>query len=838
MPSQKRIMLVEASPRVVQSKAYATLNPADKYSSITLSGGNLIATRGAGGVTYGIVRGTVALIGRSTYWETQRNSGTARAGICTSAQSLTGTLGTGTTNVAGPDASGNCVYNGVTTATVGAVSTSDIIGHWYDAGSGLYRVRKNNGAWQTVNAKADSSRVGWFPCIQLNASSAMRIGFGSAFTYAAPAGVSIGVFTQADPATTTVYFSSDKFNTFAADTPSNTHYFARIKGGSDVVISRSVRSWLHGSNTSSSRGTLTVLNGDRRLDAWNDYVWRDAKYTIYAGYEGDARSAFTVWAAGVIDDLSWDNEGNLILALADPLARLERSIQTALYPDDAANAQIANTGKPIALGRPLYCQGVLLSTATTGPLAFAYDVHDDAVQFIASVYDKGDVFAAPPTDWDYLPARTGAKLVNLPDNPVVINPQGAMESGTDYLATIGSFIGIWTGSPSTPPGWSQGASSGGVAGLVTNALPGARYQSNGAGIASLNTLVGFLPGVTEVVRIDVMFTAWSSGQLSVRLTNFGASFQDVVFAPSGPGMMTIVVTRPAAQTAVQPFSNFTACDYTVGSIRITPVTLIERLPAWIKYLCVTKGPLTTGDLDTTAINALDAAAPYRLAKYISSGEQIKDVLAQTMDSFCGWITTNRMGQITVGRMQRPTAAPTLILDKSNIRSIRPSIDLAKGFTTRLAGRFNNRVHSDSEIVTSATPALRAELSAEWGSIKTAYPALSVLTTDPNNLMSRVKITDKHAESAPPQPTLLQEPDDLQAEINRVADMRIAGDSMFVEIQADLDAATADALELGIAASVTYPIQQFDSPRTGVLLDAEVAFHRRSVSLLLLILPEA
>ncbi|WEN13709.1 hypothetical protein PY254_10675 [Rhodanobacter sp. AS-Z3] len=129
--------------------AYTTLNPSDKSSSITLSGGNLVATGNT--ATSGIVRSIKAITDKK-YFEcvisgpNVGNTATWAAGIANASASLTGSLGYSDANGwAFWAANLGARHNGITTVTIGAYAPN-VLGFAVDETSGNMWI-SINGVW-------------------------------------------------------------------------------------------------------------------------------------------------------------------------------------------------------------------------------------------------------------------------------------------------------------------------------------------------------------------------------------------------------------------------------------------------------------------------------------------------------------------------------------------------------------------------------------------------------------------------------------------------------------------------------------------------------------------
>jgi len=122
---------------------YATWNPADKAATITLSGGDLIATDTSGSPETG-VRATVGVSSGRWYWENKiTSSTTATMGIATSAADLNNQVGFDTFGHGYISGTGEYITNNTPVAFGASFTTSDVIGFALDMDAGTLEVYKN-----------------------------------------------------------------------------------------------------------------------------------------------------------------------------------------------------------------------------------------------------------------------------------------------------------------------------------------------------------------------------------------------------------------------------------------------------------------------------------------------------------------------------------------------------------------------------------------------------------------------------------------------------------------------------------------------------------------------
>ena len=256
----------------------------------------------------------------------------------------------------------------------------------------------------------------------------------------------------------------------------------------------------------------------------------------------------------------------------------------------------------------------------------------------------------------------------------------------------------------------------------------------------------------------------------------------------------------------------------------TPTT---RLPEFVRAV-VGDRYLPDGSysdsVDVTAIEAVDASAPYVIGCYYDAPITGLSVLRQALDSWCGWVTSTRDGRLTVGRLvRRPLFPSGPRRRRGQIISARTSIDTAARQSTPLAGLRHHTRHSDSDIATSVDDALRADLKAEY-TIKTGATPMPPAYG--------------HATGATPIPTMLQDADQLQGAADYITDLFGGGPCTWYEVDAAISSQIADGLEMGQWIHATHPIEGLDAGRWLCLLGASIRFYRRRATLLLLDIPDA
>lgn len=453
MTQKRRILLAEFNLRAPPSREYAAWNAADKASRITVLSDVDVAYVGTGGrpPPWHGIRADKPLVSGAYYWETSLYSDIGLFDFEFGVLRYPGVDGqwldqqpSTLTYVLAVRRNGGVYVNNFLVGSVGAsIGVGDVLRWWVDVDANTVSVALNSGSWATIVSPYPISTLDLRPVFSANQPTGAIANFGAdldntPFVYDVPTGARSGVYSVTPGDAENLYFSSEAFaGLHPAPFPFYVQYDPRISADQDVEIERRGSCWVWGGQSSSRRGSLTLVNSDGGLDYLIDYEWRNATLKIYSGYEGEERHQYTSWTTVKVDRIDTTDNRRFVLVLADPLVSLDKPLQPALYPDDQENEQLIGRPKPIVMGRPMYCPAVRLDTH---PAVRDYDVHDGyevgsflgGLDSIAAVYDCGDIFDSPG---DWTPRIVDSKLVGftLADPPhglIVCNPVGPKESGT------------------------------------------------------------------------------------------------------------------------------------------------------------------------------------------------------------------------------------------------------------------------------------------------------------------------------------------------------------------------------------------------------------------------
>lgn len=195
------MQMLLASGGGVPAGTYATWNPSDKASNVTLSNGNLTYAKATGAPPYGLVRATVGKTTGKWYWEiTLQTSGEIlEVGLATSAPLVeTQDLGA---NIAITTAFSYFPYNGNVYTNAGVVATwtaaiaGDVMGVAVDFDAATFKLYKNNSLLGTYSYSL-SGTIYAAICCGGSAATNGTANFGAtALTYTPPAGYNAGLYT-------------------------------------------------------------------------------------------------------------------------------------------------------------------------------------------------------------------------------------------------------------------------------------------------------------------------------------------------------------------------------------------------------------------------------------------------------------------------------------------------------------------------------------------------------------------------------------------------------------------------------------------------------------------
>jgi len=288
---------------------YATWNPSDMATDLTLTSGNLILTKNASNAWHG-VRSTIAPTSGKWYWEIHEgvvtSGNTPYAAILTGDANLTGAWDTASspTNVysygdAGGD--GNC-------AGIGWTSTipvqGDVIGVAYDVDGGTVAFYLNN----VLEHTCTNVPSGLYAGTQIyNSGDTDTVNFGAtSLTYSPPSGYNAGLYSGARTVNRIAKFttSTDFGNSLFSDDGSNMtltsgNLFMQIGSLIDTITGGAL-------NFGTTYATTMTFGRSGQYAIFNSNVGIGTTSPLSLFSIGTAGNAFRVNSSGAVEEGTWN----------------------------------------------------------------------------------------------------------------------------------------------------------------------------------------------------------------------------------------------------------------------------------------------------------------------------------------------------------------------------------------------------------------------------------------------------------------------------------------------------------------------------------------------------
>lgn len=484
----------------------------------------------------------------------------------------------------------------------------------------------------------------------------------------------------------TIYVGTHGYVTTAADTPASTCFEARLVN--DLSFSRSVGLAFFDTppRGTQSFGVIDVINADGAYDSHVGTSLRDKAVTVKRGETGNAYSTFTTVATLVVDRVEFDGEKVIRFYVKDIAAKLDRPLQQNTYPTTHPVAALRGRPRPLCVGR-VY-QVPALQTNATGNGQF--DLHEDDNWIgIEQLCDQGATLVeGTGYERSTVTGVYGFERLTAIGGKQVATVLGAFKVGTTHIDEAFTSLANWTET--------NGGAGGRDASISSNQLS----MVNTAGGADLhldfNTSISATRDKYFVYQVDC--TAWTSGSCQIRSSGVSAVIEKTIDAV---GHYSGVIRAAASYTFRLTATNGSNCSLLLDNLKLYEVTPIEGLADLITYLTVTKGPLVSGDMDSTTIAAVESATGYKYGFHSVDPVSIASVLDQVATSIGGAWWIDRNGDLKIGRLTAPTGTAAFTFDQSSIKAgMQIQFDEAKGLSNRILAKRNWAPYAESELVAS------------------------------------------------------------------------------------------------------------------------------------------
>lgn len=178
---------------------FATLNPADKDTNITLSNGNLTAVNGSTG-SWKSVRSTISVSTGKWYWETTINAtdaaNDALTGIALGTDPMDNFCGAYSTGWGYYGGAGIKLNNSASSAYGATFTTGDVIGTALDIGGGTVEMYKNGVSQGVMFTGLTGPMFAMPSCFAGSPTTQITMNFGATpFAFSVPGGYNPGLYT-------------------------------------------------------------------------------------------------------------------------------------------------------------------------------------------------------------------------------------------------------------------------------------------------------------------------------------------------------------------------------------------------------------------------------------------------------------------------------------------------------------------------------------------------------------------------------------------------------------------------------------------------------------------
>lgn len=558
-----------------------------------------------------------------------------------------------------------------------------------------------------------------------------------------------------------------------------------------AVLSRSVSFWPSGDSSGAQKSALvvTIDNPDGRYNPLLGGAMRDAPVVLQSLEAGEDLDDAETLASFVFESCEAIGEGQLRITLLDDMTLLERSAQRRYFRPDA-ESNVASAPWPTTIGA---CFSVEPPCYDIDELLYAID--SEGASNVGKVRDKGDPldqYAMPDPDYTIIGAGEAVDLFNEPIGTVTVDaavtgpgyvpptPTDALSgTGAPFAGTIGAGITGWTRVGDTAGSTPFYSGSGQVTLPQEYDQLEGYIQTPGSDILAdtsyrwyitvhgLTTKVTTLPaylGISLAGTPSIFNLIWSVLSDSVTLP---ATFTGVI-APSGSARKFSVFYRGNDDAIGDPnqtiISNVVVYELPPEDTSASDDDVENALPAlnltgMVSEIMSRAGrPAAYWDSDDT--DGIDTDSGYRGSGWHSEGQWVpRAALNDILAGYSGAMYKDETGVLRFTRLLFPedeTATTSALRKAQMLTELLPSYDRAPGLTNTIACRKNWRVLAEGELVTDeieVTMALRRKLARPFRFHRSSGEQLA-----PGY---------EHAEDAPPLETMLVDPLDAQAEIERV-----------------------------------------------------------------------
>ena len=730
----------------------------------------------------------------------------AIVGIVTADASLSDYVGADAYGIGYDLASGEVLNAGVVLTTITAADKGDIISIQADLAEQQVLIYLNGALLHTEPLPSSMAGAAIYPAASMGsdieADGRVFMNAGQrAFEY--PLADSDGWYSIPVTIDTVRIADTQSYFTAGSDEIPHAEYYGCVAAQSVTVV-RSLNFWPWGDTR--SRGTaaqFAINDPDGRYDLLIGANVRDLEATIHSVPDGGTPFASAdLVGSFVVERVTAPNDGQKVITFRDRTAVLDQPVQTRLFLPNLPE-EIANRPIPIRLGVTRSIEPLLIDSGLASSGAFpVFQVSDAPLQGLGILRDKGDPLDLG-VDWSVRAGQQQIELVNNPEGKLTFDCSsvGGSSVPTNILPTT---LADWdaasnvTGTTVLTFGPILSAVENQLAAYVEEnaVLTAGRVYSYIIAIDSITAAVGAIGTANRILIGENLTPGIPNTQDSPHAAfsspgTYSGTFTAAATGPFSVALRVVAgVSCSAVVSALRLFEGANAVSDT-----LQPITL----EGFAREVLQTRGGLRSDQWSAADAAAIDTATGYGLGFSATEPVSVGQALQAALVGFGACYWQDRAGVIRFTRLIDPASqTPTgTITQDSMLSDLAVSRDDAPGLTAQIAGRRNYTVLNDTDFVTDFVEvplALRKTLGRRFRAIRTTGVPF------PSEYAHARGATD-------PLETLIDEPESLQAEIDRVAALY---QTVRYFYQLDVPFEALSGYELGQTWTLEYPRYGLDA----------------------------
>ena len=585
------------------------------------------------------------------------------------------------------------------------------------------------------------------------------------FAYAAQYGADARPWTEAFTPIGPFYLADDPYLTLSTDSEPNRRFEGRLQTDSVATLRKSL--WFWPWDTALKQKTsasFNLANHDGRFDALAIADMRDGPVQLRVLPAGEASYDHAFWLPELlIDAVTVRDDATIVVSLTDPLV-LTQNIATVAQVNAATEAGASNAQFPWTFGVACSVPPIPIGGSLTHSLG------DDPSVGATLIRDKGYPYTptANPPDWTrdafgnvslarvpagIVTADVGAWNCALAANGATVSSSSALAGypvstliNGDSTGSVGGNWAIWNqGTAGHYPEWATVTFSAEqtIDRVVVVSLQDGATQAGAPAPTEVTTGTAYVVAAFDVDVWNAATNAWVrvasvTGNTLIRRT--------VRFDPISTRQIRITIN-----STPKPYLHLV-------EIEAWTVPVASTFDRAITYLASRSGGAMPQGVDTFEVDdTMGYAGP--IGFHTASQVKIADVCQKVADSFNACLFLSQTGEFRGTVLRDPDtfwigADLGTVTEDDLLADLLIVPDFAPNLSTRATGQANYARVTDFATDALITPDLRAQLSADYRIVRSYTGPIARMYTAARN--------------APPMPTLLHDPNDVQRFIDHLA----------------------------------------------------------------------